>query len=112
METDEIQRRYNDSQAIKIAKNITYLLKHGVAKEGLHMDKDGFVNLDEILAKDYFTSNKVSVKRVTQLVENDTKKRFEIISQDNDGNTSYLIRATPTRSGRVICLYSLIAYTM
>ena len=39
----------NDSQDVRFSKTLSYILRHGAAKEGLKMRTDGFIRVDELV---------------------------------------------------------------
>jgi len=61
---------------VKVSKYMSYLLRHN--PENLKMDKHGFVNLNELLAKimERFSVNK---EFIFKIVEESDRKRFEIV---------------------------------
>jgi 2'-phosphotransferase len=91
--------RRHDDPNVKISKNLSYLLRHGAEKEGLAMRQDGFVKLDDILAKDFYKSKKIEFAKVKEIVDTNDKKRFELKEETGeDGVKVILIRATQGHS--------------
>ena len=43
------RRREDESPDVKISKALSYILRHGAAKEGLKMRPDGYVRVDDIV---------------------------------------------------------------
>lgn len=41
--------RREDTPEVRNSKTLSYILRHGAAKEGLKMRKDGFVRVDELV---------------------------------------------------------------
>lgn len=88
---------------VKISKNLSYLLRHGAVKEGLNIDKDGFVLLSEILAMDFYKTRRVTEKEIREVVENNDKKRFELKTvSDKDGKPVLYVRASQGHSIQVL----------
>lgn len=46
--------RPDDSPDVQLSKTLSYILRHGAAKEGLTMRKDGFIRLDDIVSPAVF----------------------------------------------------------
>lgn len=78
-----------DSPTMQLSKALAYILRHGTIKEGLQVRPDGFVLLDDVLARP-------KVKKITmengsspifediyQIVNSNDKKRFEIAQKDD-----------------------------
>ena len=96
-------RPREDDPIVKISKNLSYLLRHGAVKEGLNIDKDGFVLLSEILAMDFYKTKRVTEKEIREVVESNDKKRFELKTVgDKDGNPVLYIRASQGHSIQVL----------
>lgn len=93
--------RGNESAVVQLSKALSYILRHGTAKEGLQVRPDGYVPLDAVLArprvsKIVMESGKPpAVDDVRQVVDSNDKKRFEM-KQDEDGH--WLIRAVQGHS--------------
>lgn len=96
-------RPRNDDPLVAISKNLSWLLRHGAIEEGLNIDKDGFVRLSEILAKDFYKSKRITEKEIREVVENNDKKRFELKTiSDENGNPVLHIRASQGHSIKVL----------
>lgn len=94
--------RRDDDPDVQISKNLSYLLRHGALKEGLNIDKAGFVLLDEILGKQWYKSRKVDVAKIRHIVDTNEKKRFELKTEADETGTPVLyIRATQGHSLQV-----------
>lgn len=63
---------------ISISKQLSYLLRHGAAKAGLKMERDGFVKVEDILRQ-----VKVSFVRLQQIVKTNDKQRFQMLQKNN-----------------------------
>jgi len=87
-------KRGNDPD-VQISKNLSWLLRHGAEKEGLAMDAGGWVELSDVLNKDFYKSKKIDVDKIKEIVETNDKKRFELKTQPNkDGMNVLFIRAS------------------
>lgn len=67
-----------------MSRQLSYLLRHGAVKEGLTIDKEGYIPVDEIF--DFMSKNGSAVKNLRQLREitdKDEKQRFTLIERDN-----------------------------
>mmetsp|Transcript_34873 Transcript_34873/g.31382 ORF Transcript_34873/g.31382 Transcript_34873/m.31382 type:complete len:328 (+) Transcript_34873:226-1209(+) len=63
------------------------------------MRPDGYVALDEILAKDFYKSKKIGFDKIKEAVDTNDKKRFELKEETNDqGKKAWWIRATQGHS--------------
>lgn len=76
---------------VDFSKYLSFVLRHGAEEVGVHMDKQGYVSVDEILktkkAKGYTFNDLKTV------VETNNKKRFEMNEVDQDGVKVLKIRA-------------------
>ena len=64
---------------IRISKKLSYFLRHGAVDHKINIRPDGFVYLDELLKKGKL---KASVEKILGIVENNDKKRFEMVKED------------------------------
>lgn len=82
--------RPNDSPEVKQSKALTYILRHGAEKEGLHIRRDGLVKLSDVvsciewtplmqLARPRVKNLGVDEAAVFRVVEDCAKKRFELV---------------------------------
>ena len=69
-----------------ISRYLSFVLRHGAEKEGIEMDSEGYVKVEDILAR----KPHASIDSVLLAVNRDEKGRFEVL-QGEDG---WLIRAT------------------
>lgn len=69
-------KRYEDNPDVKLSKKLAFLLRHGAEKEGLKMGTDGYVLVNELLARNDFKHT--SFERVKEIVDKNDKKRFEL----------------------------------
>ncbi|KAG8182996.1 hypothetical protein JTE90_027481 [Oedothorax gibbosus] len=70
-----------NSDDTKLSKSLSWLLRHGAAKEGLTFDDGGFIDVDKILKlnqfRDYNESN------ILKIVAENDKKRFSVRYKNN-----------------------------
>lgn len=78
----------NDTDARYVSKSLSWILRHGILKEGLVMDTAGYVLLNDVLNCKQF-KNHYNTEHIMYVVDNNEKQRFKIINVD--GN--YYIRA-------------------
>ena len=69
------------SPNIKISKALTWLLRHGAKQNGLSVDQQGFVPIDQVI--EYFKTRSddpinLDVKIISSIVAGDKKTRFKI----------------------------------
>ncbi|WWC93102.1 uncharacterized protein L201_008068 [Kwoniella dendrophila CBS 6074] len=62
---------------VKASKGLAYILRHGAEKEGLHIRSDGYIKLNDVLARPKM--REVDLQMVLRLVEENSKKRFELL---------------------------------
>ncbi|XP_063976193.1 tRNA 2'-phosphotransferase 1 [Diachasmimorpha longicaudata] len=70
-----------NSDDLKISKRLCYLLRHGAVSEGLHINPDGFVVLDEVLRK----LPECTIADIRRIVSTNSKQRFTIIDEEDKG---------------------------
>ncbi|GMK54922.1 hypothetical protein CspeluHIS016_0115080 [Cutaneotrichosporon spelunceum] len=68
-----------DSPDVAASKTLSYILRHGAEKEGLHIRSDGLVRLDDVLARPKVRNLKLDTDAVFRLVDENAKKRFELV---------------------------------
>jgi len=61
---------------VRISKTLSFLLKYGAVKEGLKIDKEGFVKIEDILQLLFFRYKKVTAEKIQQLVDTNEKKKI------------------------------------
>jgi 2'-phosphotransferase len=59
-----------------LSRLLTYVLRHGAEKEGLDIDSQGWVSVDELMQHKLFL--KASREQILKVVQACPKKRFEI----------------------------------
>lgn len=70
---------------------MTYLLRHGAAKEGLTMDRAGYVQVSQLLANKTMQPHKLTEDHVCFIVAKCPKQRFQLGADATTG--ALLIRA-------------------
>ncbi len=80
------------SQNIKLSKLLSWLLRHGLVQEGIPIESDGYVKLDDVLSHSKFV--KYKLRDIQQVVSENEKKRFSLIKRDEH----YFIRANQGHS--------------
>jgi hypothetical protein len=93
--------RQDASPTIQLSKALSYILRHGAAKEGLKVRPDGYIPLSAVLARPKVSKLKLehggspTEEDVLVIVDSNDKKRFEV-TRDEDMNL--LIRAVQGHS--------------
>ena len=65
---------------VQVSKKLSWLLRHGAASEGLHLDEQGFINLQDVLQNRNLRSLKVTFEEVQAIVKDNDKQRFTLLS--------------------------------
>ncbi|XP_054827333.1 tRNA 2'-phosphotransferase 1 [Eublepharis macularius] len=92
------RRRRRDQDAdVRLSKALSYALRHGADKLGLHMGPDGFVDVAEVLCLPQFKA--WSPGDVQRVVETNDKQRFAMRLHPSDGHPQ--IRANQGHSLQV-----------
>jgi 2'-phosphotransferase len=64
---------------VQLSKFLSYVLRHGAAKEGIEMGSDGYVKIDDILEKPKLKKQwKTTLDHIKVVVNSNDKKRFEL----------------------------------
>lgn len=82
-----------------ISKQLSWLLRHGAVQEGLSINSEGFVPLDEVLQNRKIKLNKATLQEIKEIVATNAKKRFAL-RQTPDGK--YEIRANQGHSLTIV----------
>lgn len=67
-------KRPADSPDVKLSKSLSYILRHGAAKENLPIRKDGYLSLESLLKHSKFKSTKPST--ISRIVLENAKQRY------------------------------------
>ncbi len=74
------------STETKISKNMTYLLRHKAVKEGILIDKFGFIWLDDLIGWLKTNLNKIqdqiTPETIQEVVDKDSKTRFTLTEEN------------------------------
>ncbi|KAL9549605.1 hypothetical protein MBANPS3_005126 [Mucor bainieri] len=84
-------------EEVQLSKLLSYLLRHGAVKEKLSISSDGFVAVNDILARPKFKH--VTFEQIQYLVDHNDKKRYELV-QTPEGE--WLVRASQGHSLKTI----------
>jgi len=96
-------KKRDEDPDVQISKNLSYLLRHGALKEGLSIDKAGFVPLNQILQLRFYRSRKITAEKIQHISDTNSKKRYEIKTEmDQNGNPTLYIRATQGHSLKLV----------
>ncbi|XP_062379896.1 tRNA 2'-phosphotransferase 1 isoform X2 [Sardina pilchardus] len=90
-------RGREDTPDVRLSKSMSYALRHGSSKMGLHMNPDGFVFVDDLLSHPQFRS--FSLEDVERVVANNDKQRFKLCRHKE--NERLQIRANQGHSVQV-----------
>ncbi|XP_015272325.1 PREDICTED: tRNA 2'-phosphotransferase 1 [Gekko japonicus] len=92
------RRRCRDQDpGVRLSKALSYALRHGADKLGLHMGPDGFVDIAEVLRLPQFKA--WTLDDVQRVVETNDKQRFAVRPHPSDGHPQ--IRANQGHSLKV-----------
>ncbi|KAI8145377.1 phosphotransferase KptA/Tpt1 [Fennellomyces sp. T-0311] len=83
------------SEATKLSKLLSYVLRHGAVKEKLHMRPDGYVPVSDVLALAKF--KKYTRQQIDHVVETNDKQRYKLEEIDN----VWMIRANQGHTVKV-----------
>ena len=61
---------------MQVSKKLSWLLRHGAAEEGLQLDANGYLNVQDVLSNRKIRGLKVSLDELRQLVTDNDKQRF------------------------------------
>ena len=66
----------NEKEIIRLSKFLSLVLRHQPEKIGITLDKNGWTNVDTLLAQSYKNRVQLSPEILEQVVETNNKKRF------------------------------------
>ncbi|XP_053179248.1 tRNA 2'-phosphotransferase 1 [Scomber japonicus] len=92
--------RGGEDRDVRLSKSMSYALRHGANKMGLHMGTDGFLFVEDLLAHPQFRS--YSLEDVERVVAANNKQRFKLRFHPDDGRLQ--IRANQGHSVQVMDL--------
>ncbi|GAB5592938.1 tRNA 2'-phosphotransferase [Umbelopsis nana] len=97
MSEDAVIPRLNDQQRVHLSKALSYILRHGAAKEKLTMTDDGYILVNEILNRPKLKA--YTFEDVQYVVDTNDKQRFRM-QQDEAG--AWWIRANQGHSLKTV----------
>ena len=66
---------------VQVSKSMSYVLRHGAEKEKILINAAGYIKMDDLLA--YVNrKDKITLGHVMFVVENNDKKRFEVMTDN------------------------------
>lgn len=92
--------RDEEDKDVRLSKSLSYALRHGANKMGLHLNPDGFMYVEDVLAHAQFRP--YSLEDVERIVANNNKQRFKLRPHLEDGRLQ--IRANQGHSVQVVDL--------
>ncbi|KAJ2549859.1 tRNA 2'-phosphotransferase [Coemansia sp. RSA 1933] len=87
--------RPTDSPDVKLSKLLSYILRHGAAKEGLELREDGSISLRELCTVERLQHT--TFEQIKRVVDTNEKKRFTLFEDSTQAGGSgkeWFIRAT------------------
>ncbi|KAI8319558.1 phosphotransferase KptA/Tpt1 [Martensiomyces pterosporus] len=95
------RRRQDDSPEVKLSKLLSYILRHGAAKEGLQLRDDGSIQLTTLMQHRRLQST--TFDQIKHVVDTNDKKRFTLFkdSSRDSGGQEWFIRATQGHSLKI-----------
>lgn len=81
---EDSNNEINTKRDILISKKLSKLLRHKALSLGFKIDKNGFVNVNEILQYNELKSLKVTLNDLKRIVNSNDKKRFKLISNNDN----------------------------
>ncbi|KAJ1666662.1 tRNA 2'-phosphotransferase [Coemansia sp. RSA 1813] len=87
------KRRPTDSPDVKLSKLLSYILRHGAAKEGLQLREDGSISLKNLCSIERLQNT--PFEQIKRIVDTNDKKRYTLFEEAaEDGSKEWFIRAT------------------
>jgi len=77
-----LRGRPQDSEDVRISKTLSYILRHGAAKESLQMRSDGYIKVDDLLARPKL--NGVDFATIEALVKSNDKQRYQMLFEPKE----------------------------
>eukprot|EP00127_Corallochytrium_limacisporum_P001070 Clim_evm8s37 gene=Clim_evmTU8s37 len=89
----------NDPPEVQLSKTMSYILRHGAAKEGIPISEDGWVKVENLQGYLQLRLKRfVDFAAIREAVETNDKQRFSL---KEDGTDEWYIRANQGHSARV-----------
>lgn len=95
---------------VQISKKLSWLLRHGAEQEGLQLDKNGYLNLHDVLNNRKIKGLKPKLEEVQEIVKGNDKQRFTLTPVNENATlaegggtkaSEWLIRANQGHSLKV-----------
>ncbi|KAI8353733.1 putative tRNA 2'-phosphotransferase [Mortierella sp. GBAus27b] len=86
----------DDTPEVRLSKALSWLLRHNAVSQGVAIRPDGYVKLDDVLKHSRFKG--YTKQDVYAAVNNNSKKRFQILEEASVAGTVVLIRAVQGHS--------------
>ncbi|KAF2222749.1 phosphotransferase KptA/Tpt1, partial [Elsinoe ampelina] len=67
------------TREVQVSKKLSWLLRHGIQQEKLHMDAAGYVNVGDVLSNRNLRSFKVTLDELKEIVASNDKQRFSMV---------------------------------
>ncbi|KNC99511.1 tRNA 2'-phosphotransferase [Spizellomyces punctatus DAOM BR117] len=85
--------RHTDDPIVRISKAMSYVLRHGAAKDGIPIRADGYVLVDDLLKHPRLKH--ASLTTIQQVVQANDKQRFTLVQEAVEGTHQkvWLVRA-------------------
>ncbi|KAF9511373.1 hypothetical protein BS47DRAFT_1346888 [Hydnum rufescens UP504] len=80
---NKLRGRPNEALDVRVSKTLSYILRHGAAKESLVMRADGYVKVTELLARPMMKS--VDFTMIQKIVADNAKQRFSLKFEPANG---------------------------
>lgn len=102
-----------DRNKVRLSKKLSYLLRHGAVKEGLKIDNEGWVSVNDLLNHDSISNICKSVEQINEIVQTDEKQRYslkkdkldQVFIKANQGHSLGIVTESGLREINVNDLY-------
>ncbi|KAF9219719.1 hypothetical protein BS17DRAFT_769789 [Gyrodon lividus] len=89
-----------DSPEVRFSKSLSWLLRHGAEKAGLHIRQDGYAKVSDVLSNPMFRD--VTFANLQDVVKRDQKSRYHLLLEpqtlESSGSDVWWIRANQGHS--------------
>ncbi len=66
----------SEKENTRLSKLLSYILRHNPGKIGIELDKNGWINVDELISKLNAQTNQFNFEILKHIVDTNSKKRF------------------------------------
>lgn len=102
-----------DRNKVRLSKKLSYLLRHGAVKEGLKIDHEGWVSVNDLINHDSISNICKSVEQINEIVQTDEKQRYslkkdkldQVFIKANQGHSLGIVTESGLREINVNDLY-------